>query len=173
MNLRFSVFVWLGLLTPLVCVAAEPPPFDAAVRELGRAWLAENDGVGLSIGVYENNQRHFFNFGAVQLDGNKTPTKDTIYEIGSIAKTMAGQLLARAVIEGRASLDDEAAKYLDEPYPNLASGGEKIRLVHLANMTSQLMDMIPDVSQVRSVPGEPLVVTRMRVLERYERARRS
>jgi len=169
-----AFLLWLGLLAPVAGMAADadaqPAPFDAAVRELGRTWLAENDGVGLSIGVYENNRRHFFNFGSAQLDGNKTPTKDTIYEIGSISKTMAGQLLARAVIEGRASLDDEAGKYLDESYPNLASGGEKIRLVHLANMTSQLMDMIPDLTQVRSVPWEPLAVTRMRVLERYKRA---
>ena len=57
---------------------------------------------------------------------------------------MTGQLLARAVIEGRASLNDEVTKYLDEPYPNLANGGESVRLVHLANMTSQLMDNIPD-----------------------------
>jgi CubicO group peptidase (beta-lactamase class C family) len=170
MNLPRVLFVCIGLFASCAGAAAEPAPFDAAVRELGRAWLSENDGVGLSIGIYENNQRHFYNFGTTQLDGNKTPTKDTIYEIGSIAKTMAGQLLARAVIEGRASLDDEVVKYLDEPYPNLESGGEKLRLVHLANMTSQLMDNIPDLSQVRNVPGEPLVVTRMRVLERYKRA---
>ena len=171
MTLRRTTVLLLGLLAPLAVMAAdaEPPPFDAAVRELGRAWLVENDGVGLSIGVYENNQRHFFNFGTAQLDGNRTPTKDTIYEIGSIAKTMAGQLLARAVIEGRASLNDEAGKYLDEPYPNLQNGGEKIRLVHLANMTSQILDIIPDLTQVRSVPGESLTVTRMRVLETYKR----
>ncbi|HEU5136795.1 MAG TPA: serine hydrolase domain-containing protein [Steroidobacteraceae bacterium] len=170
MTIRRTTLLLLGLLAPLAGMTAEPVPFDAGVRELGRAWLVEHDGVGLSIGIYENNRRHFFNFGAAQLDGNKTPTKDTIYEIGAISKTMAGQLLARAVIEGRASLNDEAARYLDEPYPNLANDGEKIRLVHLANLTSQLMDLIPDLTQVRSVPGEPLAVTRMRVLERYKRA---
>jgi CubicO group peptidase (beta-lactamase class C family) len=36
-------------------------------------------------------------------------------------------------------------------------------------MTSQLMDNIPDVSQVRTVPGEPLTTTRMRVLQGYTR----
>ena len=75
-----------------------------------------------------------------------------------------------AIIEGRATLNDEAAKYLDEPYPNLESGGEPVRLVHLANMTSQLLDNIPDLTQVRMVPGEPMAKTRMRVLEKYTRA---
>ena len=66
---------------------------------------------------------------------------------------MTGQLLARAIVEGRASLNDEASKYLEEPYPNLENGGERVRLLHLANMTSQLADNIPDLTQVRTVPG--------------------
>jgi serine-type D-Ala-D-Ala carboxypeptidase/endopeptidase len=169
MNARLTIFLGFTLLAPFTGSAAEPAPFDAAVRELGRAWLTQNDGVGLSIGVYENGQRHFYNFGATQLDGNKLPTKDTVYEIGSLSKTLAGQLLARAIVEGRATINDEAAKYLEDPYPNLEHSGEPVRLLHLANMTSQLMDNIPDVSQVRSVPGESLTITRMRVVERYTR----
>ena len=169
MNVRRMVLPWLCVFVPLAVSSAEPAPFDAAVRELGRTWLAQNGGVGLSVGVYQNGQRHFYNFGATQLDGNRTPTKDTIYEIGPVARTMAAQLLARAIVEGRATANDEVTKYLDEPYPNLEYGGEPVRLLHLANMTSQLMDNIPDVSQVRTVPGEPLTTTRMRVLESYSR----
>jgi CubicO group peptidase (beta-lactamase class C family) len=173
MNVRLITFLWLGLMAPLAGAAVTPAPapasFDSTVRELGREWLAQNDGVGLSVGIYENGQRHFYNFGATQLDGNKTPTKDTIYEIGPLAKTIAGQLLARAIVEGRANINDEVTKYLEDPYPNLENGGEPVRLLHLANMTSQLMDNIPDVSQVRTVPGESLTVTRMRVLESYTR----
>ena len=169
MNVRLMTFLWIGLVAPWVAAAAEPAPFDGAIRDLGRAWLAQNDGVGLSIGVYENGQRHFYNFGATALDGNKTPTKDTIYEIGPLTKTIAGQLMARAIVEGRAAINDEVTKYLEEPYPNLENGGEPVRLLHLVNMTSQLMDNIPDVSQVRAVAGEPLTTTRMRVLEKYTR----
>ena len=169
-----SMILLLALLAPLPGVAAQPAttdiaPFDDAVRELGRAWLVDSAGVGLSIGIYENGKRHFYNFGTVQIDGNRIPTKDTIYEIGTLTKVFSGQLLARAVVEGRASLNDEVSKYLDEPYTNLENTGEKMRLVHLANMTSQLLDLIPDVSQVRDVPGEPLTVTRMRVFENYNR----
>jgi len=170
MNVRHMTFLWFGLMAPVAGIGAATSPIDAAVRDLGRNWLASNDGVGLSIGVYDKGQRHFYNFGATRIDGNKTPTKDTVYEIGSLAKTMTGQLLARAIVEGRATINDEASKYLDDPYPNLENGGEQIRLLHLANMTSQLADNIPDLTQVRMVPGELLVVTRMRVLEKYTRA---
>ncbi len=169
MNVRRLIFWSLGLMSPAVGLAADPDPGHLAIRELGRAWLNANDGVGLTIGVYSGGQRLFYNFGTTRIDGNKAPTKDTVYEIGAISRTLTGQLLARAIVEGRATLNDEAAKYLDVPYPNLENGGEKVRLLHLANMTSQLADNIPDLTQVRLLPGEPLVRTRMRVLENYTR----
>jgi CubicO group peptidase (beta-lactamase class C family) len=160
-----------ALLLPQWGVAAQPAPVppanEAALSALGRKWLADYGGIGLSVGIYDRGQRRFYNFGSTRLDGNRAPTQDTIYEIGSIGKTMTGQLLARAVVEGRATLNDEVEKYLGAPYPNLANGGEKVRLLHLANMTSQLVDNIPDLTQVRRVAGEPLDVTRMRVLGTY------
>lgn len=169
MNVRRMIFLWFGLLAPIAGLTDAPALPDASIRELARKWLVFNDGVGLSIGIYANGQRHFYNFGTTRLDGNKVPTENTVYEIGAIAKTMTGQLLARAIVEGRAALNDEAVKYLDEPYPNLENGGEIVRLVHLANMTSHLADNIPDLTQVRMVPGESLLRTRMRVLEKYTR----
>lgn len=170
--LRLTFLCTVMILTTAVA-AAEPPAAspvpDAVLRELGRQWLESNAGVGLSIGIYDNGQRRFFNFGTTRIDGNSPPTKDTIYEIGPVAKTMTGQLLARAVVEGRASLEDEATTFLAESYPNLANSGENIRLVHLANMTSQLVDNIPDLTQVRLVSTEPLAASRMRVISGYTR----
>lgn len=170
MSLRRLTISCIAMLLPLAAGAADALPADAAIRELARAWLADNNGVGLSIGVFVDGQRRFYNLGATQLDGGNPPTKDTIYEIGAISKTITGQLLARAVVEGRAALNDEAAKYLDEPYPNLENSGEKIRLIHLANMTSQLADNIPDITQVRAAPGESLVRARMKVFSKYTRS---
>ena len=61
------------------------------------------------------------------------------------------------------------AKFLDEPYPNLENGGERVRLVHLTNRTSGLADNIPDLSQVRPVPGQIATATHMSVLGGYSR----
>lgn len=173
MNGPTLTLLCLAIFSSPLAVAATPaaPPAEgpeaAAIRAAGRDWLAANDGIGLTIGIFENNQRHFYNFGSSLLDGNKPPTKDTVYEIGGISKTFTGQLLARAIVEGRATLNDEVEKYLDEPYPTLANAGEKVRLQHLVSSTSQLVDNIPELTQVRAVPGEPLAATRMRVIEKY------
>jgi serine-type D-Ala-D-Ala carboxypeptidase/endopeptidase len=164
------VTLLVAMLMSPAAPAAEAPRGEAEIRAAGRAWLVDNDGVGLSIAVYDDGQRRFFNFGTAQLDSGRLPTRDTVYEIGSISKTFTGQLLARAVVEGRAALQDEVSRHLDEPYPNLENGGEQVRLLHLVSSTSQLMDNIPDLTQVRAVPGEPLQLTHMRVLEKYTRA---
>ena len=168
--------VALILLCGLMAAAASPAeaPADKAavenrIRDAGRAWLADNDGVGLTIGLFEGSERRFYNCGVSQVDGNKPPTKDTIYEIGGISRTFTGQLLARAIVEGRATLQDPVTQYLAEPYPNLAGGGEPIRLLHLVSSTSQLIDNIPDLTQVRALPGQPLAAARIRVLEKYTR----
>lgn len=161
----------LRTLIALICLApalaAADPAADAKLRELGRDWLTRNGGVGLSIGIYDKGARQFYNFGTTRLDAGTAPTKDTVYEVGALAKTMTAQILARAVVEGRAQLNDEVFRYLGAPFPNLAHSGESIRLVHLVNMTSQLLDNIPDLTQVRPVPGEPQGTTHMRVIGRY------
>jgi serine-type D-Ala-D-Ala carboxypeptidase/endopeptidase len=172
MKVRRLILLTLGLSMQFAAAAAPAtaePASNAALRGAGRQWLQRYDGVGLTVGIYDAGRSSFFNFGTTELNGNRAPTKDTVYEIGAIAKTFSGQLLARAVVEGRATLNDEIERYLDAPYPNLAGDGEKIRLLHLANMTSQLVDNIPDLTQVRSVPREPLAATQMKVIGRYTR----
>jgi CubicO group peptidase (beta-lactamase class C family) len=157
----------LLLCLPALAAAAPDAAADAKLRQVARDWLENNGGVGLSIGVYDRGTRQYFNFGTTRIDGGAAPTKDTLYEAGPLAKTMAAQILARAVVEGRAALTDEISRYLPSQYPNLLHEGQPIRLLHLANMTSQLLDNIPDLTQVRPVPGEPQAATYMRVVGRY------
>jgi CubicO group peptidase (beta-lactamase class C family) len=47
-------------------------------------------------------------------------------------------LLAQAVLEKKASLQDDIRKFLPGSYPNLQWNGAPIRLVNLANHTSGL-----------------------------------
>ncbi len=132
--------------------AAHKADLEAQIRLLGRDYLAAESGVGLSIGIASHGATRFGNFGAVSL-GGPLPTGDTAYEIGSIAKTMTGLLLARAVLAGRADLRDDVRRYLDGPYPRLELEGEPVRLLHLANMTSALPDNLPDLSSLLPDPG--------------------
>lgn len=139
-----------ALLLPIG--AAAQSGLDDAVRAAGAEYLAAEKGGGLSIGVVRDGAFHFYGFGET-VKGGPTPTRDTAFEIGSISKTMTGLLLARAVLAGKAKLDDDVRLYLDGDYPKLAFEGEPVRLVHLANMTSGLPDNLPDLSALDPDPG--------------------
>jgi CubicO group peptidase (beta-lactamase class C family) len=61
---------------------------------------------------------------------------------------MTGTLLAQAVIDKKAGLQDDIRKYLDSPYTNLEYNGHAIQLVHLLNHSSGLPFMLPDTSEL-------------------------
>jgi len=114
------------------------------MRNLGDKFMKRPASVGLSIGVYSNGKSFFFNAGTTEKGKASRPTKNTLYEIGSITKTFTGYLLAKAVLEKKVNLDDDIRKYLDGEYPNLEAGGQSIRLVHLANTTAGIPEWIPE-----------------------------
>lgn len=117
---------------------------DTVVQRLGSAFMKQPGRVGLSIGIIQNGQTYFYNFGTVEKGQSQVATPNTVYEIGSISKTFTSLLLAHAVLEKRVSLDDDIRKYLLGTYPNLAFAGKPITLKHLANTTSRLPDNLPE-----------------------------
>lgn len=116
---------------------------DSLTEKLATDFMKNRSAVGLSIGIFNKGETHFYNFGSTSTDQKQQPTSHTIYEIGSITKTFVSLILANAVIENKVSLDDDIRKYLKGDYPNLEYNGHPIRLVHLANTSSLLPDWLP------------------------------
>lgn len=117
---------------------------DTIVYQLGKQYMKAPESVGLSVGIYHLGKVSYYNFGNTEKGSLRQPTPSTIYEIGSITKTFVSTLLAHAVIEGKAQLDDDVRTYLPEKYPNLEYQGQVIKLVHLANLTSELPNWLPN-----------------------------
>lgn len=69
----------------------------------------------VSIGVVKNGQTYTKHFGELTPGKGNVPNDNTRYEIASVSKTMTGLLIAKAVKEGRLSLDKNIALYLKEP----------------------------------------------------------
>lgn len=141
-----------ALLVSATPAAAQDSALEAQVRKAAAEYLAAEKGIGLSIGIVRDGRPFTYSFGSAA-KGGPVATADTRYEIGSIAKTMTGLLLARAVIAGKARLDDDVRKYLDGAYSRLELEGEPVRLLHLANMTSGLPDNLPDLSALGPDPS--------------------
>lgn len=131
-------------------------PLDRAVDAAARNYFRDPHAVGLSIGVIRDGRKYAYHYGQISKDGGALPTSATLYEIGSVTKTMTATLLAQAVIDQRVGLDDDVRKYLGQGYPNLECGGRPISLRDLANHTSRLPMLPDDVgSQARANPLTP------------------
>jgi CubicO group peptidase (beta-lactamase class C family) len=143
--LRTLVLVAVQLIAS-VCCADQPDgtsSLDSFVDALAHRTLKDlPHPMAMSIGVFTGKQEHFFNYGSVAAPATP-PTRNTLYEIGSVTKTFTSYVLANAVLEKRVKLDDDIRKYLTGAYPNLEYDKQPIRIVDLADTTSGLPELLP------------------------------
>ncbi|REM95993.1 class A beta-lactamase-related serine hydrolase, partial [Mycobacterium tuberculosis] len=97
-----------------------------------------------SIGVVYRGKEFIRHRGDMEAGKPGPPTDATLYEIGSLSKTLAGTLMANAVRDGKLGLDDDVRMYLQGDYPNLQYQGDPIRIRHLLSHTSGLPNMLPE-----------------------------
>ena len=111
---------------------------DSAVQKAAGSYMQDSNANGISIGIYRNGQKYFYNYGEIKKGSGILPTANDFYNIGSVAKLFVATMLAQAVVEKKANLDEDIRKYLPGNYPNLEYAGHPVRLSHLANHTSGL-----------------------------------
>ncbi|WP_411850995.1 serine hydrolase domain-containing protein [Stenotrophomonas sp. LGBM10] len=160
---------WLNLLA--VCAtllvagcAGKPAPakdLGAEMDEVAATLIAQPLLHSTSIGVVYQGKEYIRHRGNMEAGKTAPPTDATLYEIGSLSKTLAGTLMAKAVLERKVALDDDVRLYLDGVYPNLQYKGEPIRIRHLLSHTSGLPNMLPERANTvlaaftdHSTPGE-------------------
>lgn len=134
------------------------------VETAGKAYLSKKGAGGLSVAVVSGDNTYFHSFGPLTPPGLPAATELTVYEVGSLTKTLTGLLLAHAIAEGLVRLDDDIRTHLKGDYPNLVFDGQPITLLHLANMTSALPDNLPPRSKDEDSP-----FARAKRLESYSR----
>ncbi|WP_257667909.1 serine hydrolase domain-containing protein [Parapedobacter tibetensis] len=108
---------------------------DSIVQKYAFIYMSDTRSVGLSIGVYKDGKKQIYHYGEARKDSGILPNDSSIYQIGSVAKTFVGTLLAKAIIDKKMSLRDDIRKYLKGNYPNLQYNGHAIQLKDLANHT--------------------------------------
>jgi CubicO group peptidase (beta-lactamase class C family) len=117
---------------------------NADIDDVARTLIEQPLLHSTSIGIVYKGAEFIRHHGEMETGRSNPPTDATLYEIGSLSKTLAGTLMANAVLEHKVSLDDDVQKYLAEDYPNLRHDGEPVRIRHLLSHTSGLPNMLPD-----------------------------
>lgn len=105
---------------------------DKKVDTAARAYIQKANTVGLSIGVIKNGVLSIYNYGETVKGNKKLPTGNTVFEIGSITKTLTAALLAWYVNEGKIKLSDPVTKYL----PDSVAANPQLRNVTLLNLSN-------------------------------------
>ncbi|MBA3663712.1 MAG: beta-lactamase family protein [Bacteroidetes bacterium] len=112
---------------------------DSLIDKIVTDYMQSPQNCGLSIGIFENGQEYFYNYGESKRLTRSLPESSTIYEIGSVTKVFCGILLATAITEKKAKATDDIRMYLPAgKYPNLETHDKYIQLIHLADHTSGL-----------------------------------
>ncbi len=114
-----------------------------AIQKNGLNFLKNKNSTSVSIGIYKDGQMYTQHFGEIEKGKSNPPTDETIYEIGSVTKTMTGYLVARAVLEEKLKLDDDITTFLPDDYSNLNYMGNPITIKHLLTHTSGLPMFLP------------------------------
>ncbi|SDR04738.1 CubicO group peptidase, beta-lactamase class C family [Chryseobacterium soldanellicola] len=117
---------------------------DSLIDQRVKTYFKDKRAVGLSLGVVISGKTSFYNYGETAQGNQILPSETTLYEIGSMTKTFTGILLAQAVLDKKVALDDDIRKYIKGDYPNLTYKGTPIRIRDLANHTSRITRIFPN-----------------------------
>jgi CubicO group peptidase (beta-lactamase class C family) len=144
----------LFLILPLSLPAEEPVDLSAKAKSYHRSQQSPTEGV-----IYAEIREGKKNFGQAGVMGKDRPevSPQTLFEIGSITKTFTGTLLADAVLQKKANLEDPVSKFLPpEQLENLAEDSplRTITLAQLSTHRSGLPRLPGDLFE-GSNPGDP------------------
>ena len=127
---------------------------EDAVNRLGQEFVSSDRSDALSIAILRAGKVAFFDFGTTQHGKEIRPTKNSVYEIGSVTKLFTSLLLAHAVLDAKLKLQDDIRRYLPGDYANLNFQGAPVRMIDLVGTTSALPDNLPNFQEVTAQAPE-------------------
>lgn len=100
--------------------------------------LMQKDGIhGMAVGIIAAGKSYVFDYGVASIETRRPVTDDTLFELGSISKTLTATLASYAEVSGDLSLSDTTSKYM----PALA--GTKFGEVGLVNLGTHTPGGVP------------------------------
>ena len=112
------------------------------IEEGMKEMLSYPEICSVSLGIVNNGEKSTFHIGELTKGKGDTANDDTIFELGSVSKTFAGTLAAKAVLEGKMNLEDDIRDYLPQTYDNFEFEGTPIQIKHLMTHSSRLPHFI-------------------------------
>ncbi|MFT3823792.1 MAG: serine hydrolase domain-containing protein [Chitinophagaceae bacterium] len=137
-----SCFILLFFLTGYSVEAQSPVKVIA--DSAAQIFMQNPARVGLTIGIIHKGKSYQFYYGSVDRNSKQVPGAQHVFEIGSVSKTFAGTLLAKAILDDKISLDGDVRAFMNEEYPTLVYKEHPILVRHLVTHMSGLPGFLPD-----------------------------
>ncbi|MEA3463265.1 MAG: serine hydrolase, partial [Bacteroidota bacterium] len=139
--IRLNLILFLCFLLVSGC-KKEPSPephFNSFEEEL-EYLVEEYVKMGASVGIIDQQQNlQEYYFGSISNDDASPPDSHSIFELGSITKTLTATLLAQMILDGKIDLADELESLLPSEEVSVPNWNEiKINIEHLATHSSGL-----------------------------------
>lgn len=116
-----------------------PQPLDINTIKTALETRANADyHAGLAVGIINVDQKSILVSGVARKSNQQLLNENSIFEIGSVTKTITGILLAEMVLRGEVQLDDPIINYLPKTVKVPTYEGHHITLRHLVTHTSAL-----------------------------------
>ncbi len=123
---------------------------EATIEQLATDFLDDSRIHSVSIAVVDRGTQYSLHYGEQTPGLGNPPTDETLYELASVTKTFTGTMAARAVLEGKISLDDDIRDYLDDGYTNLLLNDAPITVQHLLTHTGGFPNFPPTMENKRA-----------------------
>ncbi|MGZ3296921.1 MAG: serine hydrolase, partial [Xanthobacteraceae bacterium] len=101
-------------LLPLPGHAADTGSIRDAVDKAIKPLMARHDVPGMAVAVTVDGQAMFFSYGLASKQGQIPVSEHTLFELGSVSKTLTATLGCYAMSQGRLSFDDHPGKYMPQ-----------------------------------------------------------
>jgi beta-lactamase class C len=125
-----TLFACAGLISASAASAQE---LETTMREAALAVMQQNDIPGMAIAITDHGKQRFYNLGVASRATGQPVTSYTLFELGSISKTLTASLATWAQAQGQLSLTADIDNYL----PQLqGSRLGKVPVYHLATHTA-------------------------------------
>ena len=113
MSIQSIAAACLSLL-PFVAHAADADFVRASVDRAIQPLMAQHDVPGIAVAVTIDGHAYFFNYGVASKLGHVPVTANTLFELGSVSKTLTATLGCYAQGVGKLSFDEHPGKYMPQ-----------------------------------------------------------
>lgn len=110
-------------------------------------FLSNEKYSSISIGVVSGDKTYTKHAGELSIGKNNPPDDDTLYEIGSVSKTMVGLLTAYALHDGKLALDQNIDSYIPDNLSKVSPDTNPVTVKQLLSHTSGLPKDTSDLGQ--------------------------